>query len=88
MAVLHLFGGECDGHLITVTGARPATVYAVPLSDTEKVREAKGKEAKIAIHERLATLAYDYVDDGKEYRTQDGTLEFRYYRCPEKDRSL
>jgi len=87
MAVLHLFGGECDGHVIMIgKNDRPEILYAVPLLDNEKIREAKSKEEKLAARDRLATLAYELVDDG-ERRTVEGALEFRYQRCPEKDKA-
>lgn len=87
MAVLHLFGGECDGHIVMISqGDRPDVFFAVPLLDNERIREAKGKEAKLAIRDRLATLAYEYVDDGQQHRTAEGVPEHRYLRCPGKDR--
>jgi hypothetical protein len=81
-------GGECDGHTVMIShGDRPEVFYAVPLLDNEKIRATKGKEAKLAVRDRLAILAYEYRDDG-EHRTEDGSLEFRYYRCPEKDKGV
>ena len=86
MAVLHLFNGECDGHTVMISHAdRPDVFYAVPLLDNEIIRNTKGKEAKLAVRDSLAILAYEYRDDG-EHRTVDGALEFRYYRCAAKDK--
>ena len=86
VAVLHLFGGECDGHVVTVSKAdRPDVFYAVPLLDNDKIRLAKSKEAKLAVRDRLAVLAYEY--DGEEHKTEDGAAEYRYQRCPARDKA-
>lgn len=62
------YGGEKDGlgqngELTISADSCPPVFYAVPNSDDEKVRHARGSAAKSELRTRLAVLAYELDAD-------------------------
>ena len=86
MPQIQLIGGEKDGQVIPIQAAapRPDIYYAVPNIHDEKLRPLKGK-ARVKMEEQLAVLAYTY----DRYVRKNGVgWEYRYIRCPERDKRL
>lgn len=84
MPEIQLMGGEQDGHTVTIPSISdcPEIFYAVPLADLEKIRATEGTTQRLAIREKLATLAYRF--DRIHVTGDDATL--RYSRAPERDK--
>lgn len=81
MAKMVLFNGEKDGWFMEMEPEdRPDVFYAVPNLDEDKVKKAKGNQAKLELRDRLSTLAYVY---DKERSTPK---VFRMFRDASQDR--
>jgi hypothetical protein len=68
MAKMILVGGEKDGHglngeLTISPKDRPDVFYAVPNLDEDKIKKTRGNQAKIALHDQLAVLAYEFDEE-------------------------
>lgn len=82
MPKMTLMGGEKDGLDIPIRAEyRPDIFYAVPNNDDEQIRKTKGTNAKQAMRDKLAVLAYEF--DPKTSTTE----VFRMIRTPAKDKA-
>lgn len=81
MAKMILMMGEKDGFEQDMEpDDRPDIYYAVPNLDEDKVKKAKGNQAKLELRDRLSTLAYVYDKERSTPKT------FRMYRDHSQDR--
>jgi hypothetical protein len=85
MPQIQLFMGEKDGFIITIPAVvtRPEVYYATPSECDEQIRAVKGPKARMAVREKLATLAYVF---DKTVRKEKVGWEHQFVRCPEQDK--
>lgn len=82
---IQLMGGEKDGFTITIPAVtnRPEIYFATPNECDEQIRAVKGPKARMAVREKLSTLAYVY---NKTVRKEKVGWEYQFVRCPERDK--